>query len=119
VLSHVVMPCIRLCEQNAGEGCVWFKCRYGPRESDRRDAFSEEGRLQCDVKFATFARHTRKISFSQVQQPTPPLTDQHKSRSCKTHNPAVLPLKHLIYFQRVLCMTPCFSTSRPEQAPDE
>ena len=83
MLSHVVMPCIRLCEQNVGEGCVWFKCRYGPRESDRRDAFSEEGRLQCDVKFATFARHTRKISFSQVQQPTPPLTDQHKSRSCK------------------------------------
>ena len=41
-------------------------CRYGPRESDRREAFSEEGRLRCDIKFATFARHARKASFSQA-----------------------------------------------------
>ena len=33
--------------------------RYGPRESDRREAFSDEGRLQCDVKVATFATRQR------------------------------------------------------------
>ena len=38
----------------------FFSCSYGPRESDRREAFSTEGRLQCDVKIASFARRERK-----------------------------------------------------------
>ncbi|CAL8463888.1 g3423 [Coccomyxa elongata] len=33
---------------------------YGPRESERREAFSTEGRLQCDVKIASYARRERK-----------------------------------------------------------
>ena len=33
--------------------------RYGPRESDRREAFSTTGRLQCDLKLATFATRQR------------------------------------------------------------
>ncbi|CAL5218402.1 g77 [Coccomyxa viridis] len=41
---------------------------YGPRESDRRETFSEEGRLRCDIKFATFSRHTRKSNFSQTDE---------------------------------------------------
>ncbi|KAK9827611.1 hypothetical protein WJX81_005970 [Elliptochloris bilobata] len=32
---------------------------YGPRESDRREAFSNTGRLQCDVKLATLATRQR------------------------------------------------------------
>ncbi|KAL3153408.1 hypothetical protein ABBQ38_011746 [Trebouxia sp. C0009 RCD-2024] len=38
---------------------------YGPRPSDRKTSFSEEGRLQCDVKFATFATRQRSKSFAQ------------------------------------------------------
>jgi ribonuclease PH len=40
--------------------------RYGPRESDRREAFSEQGRLQCDVKVATFATR-RRGNFGQAR----------------------------------------------------
>lgn len=44
--------------------------RYGPRESDRREAFSSEGRLQCDVKIASYARRERK-GFGQVGRLSP------------------------------------------------
>ena len=32
---------------------------YGPRPTDRREAFSEEGHLGVDVKLASFATRTR------------------------------------------------------------
>lgn len=38
---------------------------YGPRPSDRKTSFSEQGRLQCDVKLATFATRQRSKSFAQ------------------------------------------------------
>lgn len=34
---------------------------YGPRQSDRRQGYSERGRLACDVKLATFATRQRGI----------------------------------------------------------
>lgn len=34
---------------------------YGPRQSERREAWSEEGRLNVDVKLATFATRIRGI----------------------------------------------------------
>ncbi len=46
--------------------------RYGPRESDRREAFSDEGRLQCDVKIATFATRQRG-SFGQARSAAAPV----------------------------------------------
>jgi ribonuclease PH len=38
---------------------------YGPRQSQRRQAYSEQGRLSCDVKLATFATRQRG-TFGQV-----------------------------------------------------
>lgn len=32
---------------------------YGPRQSERREAYSEMGRVACDVKLATFATRQR------------------------------------------------------------
>lgn len=32
---------------------------YGPRPTERREAFSEEGHLSVDVKLASFATRTR------------------------------------------------------------
>ena len=46
--------------------------RYGPRESDRREAFSDEGRLQCDVKIATFATRQRG-NFGQARSAAAPV----------------------------------------------
>lgn len=34
---------------------------YGPRQSERKAVFSEEGRINCDVKLATFATRQRGI----------------------------------------------------------
>ena len=45
-------------------------CSYGPRPSDRKTSFSEHGRLQCDVKLATFATRQRGKSFAQVSDST-------------------------------------------------
>lgn len=39
---------------------------YGPRQSDRRQGYSERGRLACDLKLATFATRQRGI-FGQVR----------------------------------------------------
>ncbi len=39
---------------------------YGPRPTDRREAFSEEGHLGVDVKLASFATRTRG-RITQVQ----------------------------------------------------
>ena len=44
-----------------------LNCRYGPRPSDRKTSFSEQGRLQCDVKLASFATKQRAKSFSKVE----------------------------------------------------
>jgi ribonuclease PH len=40
---------------------------YGPRPTDRREAFSEEGQLGVDVKLASFATRTRG-RITQVQR---------------------------------------------------
>jgi exosome complex component MTR3 len=32
---------------------------YGPRQSERREAFADAGRISCDVKLATFATRQR------------------------------------------------------------
>jgi len=42
--------------------------RYGPRPSDRKTSFSEQGWLHCDVKLATFATRQRGKGFAQVSQ---------------------------------------------------
>ena len=34
---------------------------YGPRQSERRVAYSEQGRISCDVKLATFASRQRGV----------------------------------------------------------
>lgn len=39
---------------------------YGPRQSERKAAFSEQGRINCDVKLATFATRQRG-KFGQVR----------------------------------------------------
>ncbi len=44
-------------------------CRYGPRESKKAQAFSDIGRLNCDVKFASFSTSVRGKA-SQVLQYT-------------------------------------------------
>jgi hypothetical protein len=38
---------------------------YGPRQSERKVGFSEQGRINCDVKLATFATRQRG-KFGQV-----------------------------------------------------
>lgn len=38
---------------------------YGPRPSDRKTSFSEQGRLQCDVRLATFATRQRSKGLAQ------------------------------------------------------
>lgn len=35
------------------------ECRFGPRESKKAEVFSDIGRLNCDVKFASFATSVR------------------------------------------------------------
>ena len=44
----------------------YMQCRYGPRPSDRKTSFSEQGRLQCDVRLATFATRQRGKGLAQV-----------------------------------------------------
>ena len=41
-------------------------CRYGPRESDRKEAYSDKGRLTCDVKYTAFATRQRSRNSGQV-----------------------------------------------------
>ncbi len=38
---------------------------YGPREGGRSEGYSDEGRLRCDVKYATFARKHARGAFGQ------------------------------------------------------
>jgi hypothetical protein len=43
---------------------------YGPRESARAEAFSDEGRLRVDAKLATFARPATRGAFGQARTHT-------------------------------------------------
>ena len=43
----------------SSQGAWVFLCSYGPRPSDRWVGFSEEGRLDCDVKMAPFSSWQR------------------------------------------------------------
>ncbi len=51
-------------------------CSYGPRPSDRWVGFSEEGRLDCDIKMAPFASGQR-TKWGQVGSSTSLLPAVH------------------------------------------
>jgi exosome complex component MTR3 len=43
-------------------------CRYGPRESKKAQAFSDIGRLNCDVKFASFSTSVRGKASQGIEE---------------------------------------------------
>ncbi len=84
--------CLRSCAASLRFDAHRRTCfRYGPRESVRAEAFSDEGRLRCDVKLASFARAHARGAFGQARAPPHPLGRRTHAHSHTLTPHATLP----------------------------